>query len=131
MTDINGVPISIQPPPSPRPGIAIAEVPIDLDRGQSIIELDVREPGVVRACGFWGKKPSVLGSANMRAVEVQAMPLLFVECDPVGELRRRVFLFLPSNSPFAPREGYAMQYVTTAHGQAGAMHVFEIVRGAS
>jgi hypothetical protein len=127
MTSINGIPVIAPTAPPGRPAIVIAEVPIDLERDATIAEVKLRAPGIVRAASFWGKKPSVLGSASMRATEVQLMPLLFVECDPAGELQQRVFLFLPSNAPFAPREGYAMRYCTTAIGQAGAMHVYEIV----
>jgi hypothetical protein len=128
MTDINGTPIlSIAPVASPTPGIAIAEIPIELERGQSVVEMKVKAPGIVRAVALWLQTPSVIGSANMRSTEKVAMPLLFVECDPAGELQERVFLFLPSGRPFAPREGFTAVHRATAVGQAGALHVFEIV----
>ena len=129
MTDINGIPFVASRPVTPR-CTTIAEVPIDLARDQDIVEIKLRAPCIVRSAGFWAKKPAVLGAASMRAVEIQLMPMLFVECDPDGELVERVFLFLGSNKPFVPREGFAIRYCTTAvlERNAGAMHVFEIVR---
>ena len=126
MTDATPAEIATEQPP-PRPGIAIAEVAIDLERGQSIVTLKLMSPGIIRACAFWPKKPAVLGSASMRATDVIPMPLLFVECDPAGEMRERVLLFLPSNVPFAPREGFKAEHRATAIGQTGALHVYEIV----
>lgn len=130
MNDINGHPIAIQPAHT-RPGITIAEVPVDLEHGQQVVEMKLRAPGIVRAAAFWLKTPTVLGAASMRAVERQAMPLLFVECDPAGEPQDRVFLFLPSGQQFAPRDGYTTKWRATAVVQGGAqvsaLHVYEIV----
>jgi hypothetical protein len=126
MTDINGVPV-INAAPAPKPSTAIAEVPIELERGQNVIELKVKSPGIVRAGAFWLQSPKVLGAASMRAVEKIAQPLLYVECDPNGEQQERVFLFQPSNAAFRPRDGWTMKYLTTIAGQI-ALHVFEIVQ---
>lgn len=117
--------------PVARPGVAIAEVPIDLERGQNVIEIKLRAPAIVRAAAFWLKTPTVLGAASMRAVEKVAMPLLFVECDPAGELVDRVLIFQSSNAAFVAREGYTAQWRASAFGQAGALHVFEIVQASS
>lgn len=127
MTSVNGVPV-IAPTqePSPRPSIAIAEVPIELGRGENVVEIKLKAPGIVRAGAFWLQNPRVLGVASMRATEKIAQPLLYVECDPNGELRDRVFLFQPSGHPFRPRDGWTLNYLTTIAGQ-GALHVFEIV----
>ena len=130
MTDvvsINGTPIPTEAVPGPMRGIVVTQIQIDLEPSQSVFEMKIRGPGIVRAAGFWLKTPSVIGSANLRAVEKIAMPILFVECDPAGEMIDRVFLFLPSNRPFAPREGFMAVYRASAIGAAGAMHVFEIV----
>lgn len=108
------------------PALGIAEIAIDLERGQSVLEIKLRAPGIIRAAAFWEKTPQVLGSASMRPQRI-AMPLLFVECDPEGEMQERVLLFLPGNAPFAPREGYRAEYRTTAIGQVGALHVFELI----
>lgn len=125
MSQINSTPM-LTAGPDAKPGIAIAEVPIDLG-DSAIVEVKLRAPGIVRAAGVWLKKPTVLGAASMRAVEMIAMPLLFVECDPTGELQQRVFVFLPSNRPFAPREGFRVEHRATVLGQHGAMHVLEIL----
>lgn len=109
-----------------RPSISIAEVPVELGRDQNIVQVKIKAPGIVRAAAFWLQTPAVLGSASMRAVEKVAQPLLYVECDPNGELQERVFLFQPSGAAFRPRDGFALRYLTTIVGQV-AMHVFEIV----
>ena len=129
MTDINGIQFVTSRPVTSQ-CVTIAEVPIDLERDQDIVEIKLRAPGIVRAVGFWAKKPSVLGATSMRAVELVLMPLLFVECHPAGEMQEHVFLLLPSNNPFVPREGFSIRYCATAilERGAGAMHVFEIVR---
>jgi len=112
-----------------KPGIGIAEVAIDLERGQSVWVGELRAPGIVRAAAFWSKTPSVIGSATMRATEKIAMPLLFVECDPAGEMREHVLAFLPSNAPFAPRDGYRAEYRASAiQGGVGCIHVYELVK---
>jgi hypothetical protein len=128
VTDINGIPV-ISPEqavlPS-KPSIAIAEVPIELGAGQNIVEMKLKAPGIVRAATFWIQEPKVI-AARMRGVEKIAQPLLYVECDPNGELQDRVFLFQQSNATFRPRDGWTMKYLTTITGQV-ALHVFEIVQ---
>lgn len=116
--------------PAPLPGIGIGELPVDLERGQSVAVVKLRAPGIVRAAAFWLKTPSVIGvSSGARAVDKIPMPLLFVECDPAGELRDHVFAFLPSNAPFAPRDGYRAEYRASAiQGGVGCVHVYELVK---
>lgn len=111
--------------------IAIAEVPVELGPGHNVVELKLRAPGIVRAAGIWLKTPAVLGAASMRAVEKVAMPLLFVECSPTGELQDRTFVFLSSGQQYAPRDGLMAVHRATAIGQAGALHVYEIVASKS
>ncbi len=126
-------PVEVDEDHRPKPSTAIAEVAIDLERDQSIVEIKLRSPGIVRAAAFWLKTPSVLGSLSMRpgGVEKVPMPLLFVECDPAGELQQRVLVFVPSGRVFVPREGYTYRYLASAIGQVGALHVYEIVEGVS
>lgn len=131
MTDINGIPvIAPQQPPPQKPGLAIAQVAVDLAPGQRVLEIKLKAPALLRAMTYWGKKPAVIGSANLRQTEVIAMPMLFVECDPAGEMIDRVFVFQASDEVFAPRDGYAAVYRATAIGQV-ALHVFEIVEAKS
>lgn len=112
----------------PADSLAIAQVPITLAPGDTIFELKLREPGIVRAVGFWLHEPKVLASA-MKGVEKIPMPLLFVECDPHGALpdQKRVFVFLPSEAVFTPKMGWSARYVTTAIHPGGARHLFELV----
>lgn len=134
MTDINGVPIinSEAPTEPPKSEIAVVSIPIELERGQNIVQMKVRAPGIIRGAALWLKTPTVLGSVSMRATEKQAMPLLFVECDPARELLEKVYLFLQSDRPFAPAAGYTTNYrataITQVGGQVGAMHIYEIVQ---
>lgn len=128
MNDINGIPITFAPP-SPRPGVGIAEIAVELERDRNIAILNLREPAVVRAAAFWLQAPTVLGAASMRATEKIAQPLLFVECDPAGEMREHVFVFVPSNAPFEPRDGYRAEYRASAiQGGVGCIHVYELVK---
>jgi hypothetical protein len=131
MTDVNGVPIigtGEQPAEVIKPAVTIAQVPVDLKRGQNIIEMQLKAPGIVRAAGFWLQTPAVIGVASgARAVEKIMQPLLFAECDPHAELVDRVFLFQPSDAAFVPREGWVAVWRATAIGEGGAMHVFEIM----
>jgi hypothetical protein len=115
---------SIQPP---RPSIAIAEIPVTLERDQQIFRCKLKSPGIVRALGVWLKEPSVLGSASMRAVEKIAMPMMFVECSPTGEMLDKTFLFVPSGAEFGAADGYRAEYRATSVSQVGAVHCFEIV----
>jgi hypothetical protein len=129
VTDINGVPILNAPEPATdaQNAVAIAEVPIELPPEQSVFELKLREPGIVRSVGFWLHEPKVVASA-MRGVQKIAMPMLFVECNPHGEMQQmRVFAFIPSNGAFTPKPGWTARYLTTAVGPAGARHLFELV----
>lgn len=131
MTDsINGTPIVIGAEPElvPKNSVAIAQVPIELPPGATVFELKLREPGIVRAVGFYLHEPQVVASA-MRGVQKILMPLLFVECDPDGKIAEvaRVFAFVPSNVPFTPKPGWAARYAATAIGDRGAMHLFELV----
>lgn len=131
---INGTP---DIPPAPpvevvKNAIAIAEVPITLPVERNIFEVQLREPGIVRAVGFWIHEPKVFG-AGARGISKIAMPLLYVECDPNAPMceRPRVFAFLPSGAEFAPKAGYTVRYCVTAFHQKGAMHLFEIVEAAT
>lgn len=131
MTDINGV--SAINPKQPTPGlvknaITIVEVPITMPPERNVFEVRLREPGTVRAVGYWLHEPKVVASA-MRGIQAIAMPLLFVECNPQAPLleRSRVFAFLPSGAEFEPRPGLLARYVTTAMHAKGAMHLFELV----
>lgn len=133
MTDINGIPI-IEPQAVEvlRPATAIAQVAVELGREQNVVEMKLKAPGIVRAAAFWLQTPNVIGVASGgRAVQKIMQPLLFVECDPAGELLERVFAFIPSGTPFVPRDGFKLQYRATALGETGAMHVFEIVEATS
>lgn len=129
MTDINGVPIiGEQPAPAVVGGIAIAQIPVLLEGGQAVFELKLRAPGIIRAVAFWVHEPKVVASA-MRGVNKLLMPLLFVECDPAGAIDAvaRVFVFIPSDLPFAPKAGWQARYVASAIGDAGAKHLLELV----
>lgn len=134
MTDVNRTPILT---PETRPAaelvanaVVIAEVPITMAPEANIFEVKLREPGIVRAVGYWLHEPKVVAS-TMRGVQKVAMPLLFVECNPQAPLpeRPRVFAFLPSDAEFEPRAGLVVRYVTTAFHQKGAMHLFELEEG--
>lgn len=127
MNEINGTQV-IEPAPPPANAVAIAHVPIELPVGQEVFEIKLREPGIVRAVGFWLYEPKVVMSA-MRGVKQIAMPLLFVECSPTGAIveTARVFAFVASNKPFAPKPGWTARYVGTAIGEVGAKHLFELV----
>lgn len=133
MTDINGVKIidttateKVEPPA--KNVVAIAEVRIELAPGRTIFELKLREPGIVRALGFWLHEPKVVASA-MRGVQKILMPLMFVECDPnaLMSAKNRVFAMIPSEAVFTPNPGWTARYVTTAIGPDGARHLFELV----
>lgn len=123
-TPVNGTEAGSQPPQS---STVVAEIPLELGRGDQIVELKLRAPGLIRAAGVLLKTPAVIGSASMRTVEKVPFPVLFAECDPAGELQRRIFLLLPTGQPFSPREGFTVQYRATAFGPGGALHVYEIV----
>lgn len=110
-----------------RPAIAIAEIPVDLERGQQIFRCKLKSPGIVRALGVWLKEPKVLGSVSMRATEKIAQPMLFVECDPAGPMLEKTFLFVPSGAEFGAGDGYRTEYRATAVSGAGVVHCFEIV----
>lgn len=129
MTDISGIPV-IAPVAAATPGIAIAQVPITLEPGQSSFEISLREPGIVRACMFWLHTPKVLAS-TMRGMSSSPQPLLFVECKTDGELRRRRFVWAPSDAVVGTMDGHAAKYLATAvlQAQAGALtaHLFEVV----
>jgi hypothetical protein len=132
MTDINGVPIIGPGQPleqDNRPSSAIVELPIALEGGQSIVEIKVKAPGIVRAATFWIQEPKVIAS-RMRGVEKVAQPLLYVECDPNGDMQDRVLLFQPSGAAFRPGDGWTTKYLATIIGQH-AIHVFEIVQAPS
>ena len=104
----------------------IAAIPVTLEGGQ-FFDLQLRAPGIVRACAFWLKKPSVLGSASMRGIEMVAHPLIMVEMDPEGTTLVRKFAFVPSDNVIQVQPGYEARYCATAIGQHGAAHLFEIV----
>lgn len=129
---VNGTPLLIGAEPAPelvpKNAVAIAQVPIELPPGANVFELKLREPGIVRGCGFWVCEPKVVASA-MRGVQKLLMPLLWVECDPHGAISpiTRVFAFVPSDRPFEPKPGWQARYVATAVGERGAMHLLELV----
>lgn len=106
--------------------IAMLSIPIDLE-GKDIFRVQIREPGIIRAVGFWLKQPKVLGSASMRQTEVMPQPELHVECDPDGAQRMRTFAFMASNHTLPVHEGYALTYVGTAIRANECGHLFEIV----
>lgn len=110
-----------------RPAIAIAEIAVDLERGQQIFRCKLKSPGIVRAMGVWLKEPKVLGVGAGRVTEKIAMPMLFVECDPAGPMLERTFLFIPSNAEFGAADGYRTEYRATAVSPAGVVHCFEVV----
>lgn len=112
--------------------VAIAEVPITLAVDGNVFEVKLREPGIVRAVGFWLHEPKVVG-AGARGMRSIAMPLLYVECNPQAPLceKPRIFVFLPSGAEFAPRVGYVARFTATAFHAKGAMHLFELVEAAS
>lgn len=112
-----------------QPGIVVAAVPIVLEGGNEFFEVSLREPGIVRACAFHLHQPKVIASA-MRMQPV-AMPLLLVEMRTDGELRRRKFFFVPSDSPLAMKPGFAAKWIATALLPNGAGHLFEVVEAAS
>ena len=117
------------PQPAPLPGIGIQEVAVELDRDRNIAIVKLHSPGTVRAAAFWLKTPTVLGANAMRVTEKIAQPLLFVECDPAGELREHVFVFMPSNAPFEPRDGYRAEYRASAiQAGVGVLHCYELVK---
>lgn len=126
MTDINGIPIIATEAP-PANALAIAQVPVELAKGQDIFEIGLREPGIIRACAFWLFEPKVVASA-LRGVQKIPMPLLFVECSPTGKIpeQRRVFAFVPSDRAFVPKPGWQARYVATAIGEHGAKHLLEL-----
>jgi hypothetical protein len=44
-------------------------------------------------------------------------------------MREHVLAFLPSNAPFAPRDGYRAEYRASAiQGGVGCIHVYELVK---
>ena len=123
---INGAPVALASTPEHSRGIGIAAIPVTLEGGQ-FFDLKLRAPGIVRACAFWLKKPSVIGSIQFRNVESVAHPLLMVEMDPEGVARVRKFAFVPSDNIIQVKPGFEARYCATAVGQHGAAHLFEIV----
>ena len=107
-------------------GVGIAAVPVTLEGDQEIFEIKLRDPGIVRACAFWLKRPAVL-APNMRGVEYVQHPLLLVECRAGGDVRERRFAFVTSDRVLAVHAGFEAHYCATAIGQHGAGHLFEIV----
>lgn len=109
-----------------KPCIVITEVPIDLSKG-NVVEMKMRAPAIVVAAGFQLKTPAVLGaSVGMRSVEKVEVPILFVHCDPRGELVDRVFAFVGTDQPFVAADGFTAAHVVTGIGPKGAMHVLEV-----
>lgn len=124
-TPINGT--DAAPEASPARSVAILAHAVELDSGKEIFELNLREPGIVRAVGFWLKVPKVLGSANMRKAEPHPHPELFVESDPNGAVRKRQFAFIASNRALPVYDGYEVNYIATAIRANEVGHLFEIV----
>lgn len=135
MTDVNGVPIieaSAVAEVLPKNAIGIAQVPVELAREACVFELRLRDPGIVRAVGFWLCTPKVLAPGG-RGLQQIPMPLLWVECNPDAPLpeKKRVFAFIPSDAPIQPRAGFVAKYIATALHERGAMHLFELVEAST
>lgn len=117
--------------PEPEPTIpgqstVIVTVSVALELGADAFEITLRDPGIVRAVTFWMKQPKVIASA-MRDIQPVPLPMLFIECDPAGEKRRRRFVFSPSDRPIKPPAGERVVYVATAIRGDIAGHLFEIL----
>lgn len=128
------------PPPTgieqtpPSAGVLIARVPVTLQEGQSIFQVELREPAIVRAAAFWIHTPQVLASA-MRGVRSIPMPLMFVECQADGEMKQHTFAFVPTDAALGVKDGFVAKYAATAMlpTQNGLLsgHLFEIVERSS
>lgn len=130
MTDsINGTPILPAAAPEPvTPGIAIAMVQITLGSDHQGFEVRLREPGIIRAVGFWLKQPAVI-AASIRGIDPVPMPMLFVEANPALELRSRRFLFVPSDAIITKLPaGTEARWAGTAMSGARVAHLFELVQ---
>lgn len=127
-TTLEGAPVldeqAQSAPEAPMRGIIGIAVTLEGDR--EIFEIKIREPGIVRACGFWMKKPKVIAS-TVRGIEPVPMPMLMVECDPAGEFKVHRFAFVTTNRLLPVHPGYELVYRATAMRGDDVGHLFEIV----
>lgn len=102
--------------------IGIAGVPISPGE----FSLQLRRPGRVCAVGFRVDKRLVMTAGEP---EFEERPVMFVEADPDGPLRNRKFALVPTDAPFAVKEGYKASWVATgmSSNTGVVMHLFEIV----
>lgn len=128
-TTLEGAPI-LDEQASPQPGPVmrgIVAIPVSLEGDNEVFTVKIREPGIVRSCGFWMKRPKVIAS-SMRGVEPVPMPMLMVECQSTGEMRERTFVFVPSNRLLPERPGVDLIYRASAFRGDDSGHLFEIVQ---
>lgn len=105
--------------------VAIGAMPVHLAEGKHEFEVQLRDPGHVRACAFTLQKRLVLTRGEAQFDEILTM---FVEINENGPMRRRRFVVTATGAQLGVPDGQVLVFAGTAvSGNTGQVaHVFEV-----
>ncbi len=101
--------------------LTVAAAPVIVGR----FELTIRDPGIVRHIAF-EQKPTLVMTRG--APEFEDVPVLFIEANPDGPVRKRRFMVINHGEVFEVNDGYrAVGCGTGISGKGQVVHAFELV----